>query len=119
MDESSVVERMLDFAEGVLPGLRDHLTFVDEPASEPTGHIPLHRLGPIYGWAMSPRQAGVRRLPHQTPVAGLYLAGHWTQPGNGVFTVIESAVQAARLVLGIDRRAGVLPLRLPVLAQAV
>ena len=31
---------------------------------------------------------------------GLYLTGHWTQPGSGVWTVVLSGINAARCVLG-------------------
>lgn len=52
------------------------------------------------------------RLAHRTPVEGLSLVGHWTQPGHGIFTVVESGIQAARLVLGSSTSTGVLPLGL-------
>jgi prolycopene isomerase len=34
-----------------------------------------------------------------TPVEGLILAGHWTQPGTGSVRVIVSGMHAAELVL--------------------
>jgi prolycopene isomerase len=40
-------------------------------------------------------------LPNQTPIDGLYLAGHWTQPGGGIYGVIVSGVQTAQTVLGL------------------
>jgi prolycopene isomerase len=35
----------------------------------------------------------------------LTLAGHWTQPGGGVYGVLASGVEAARLVLGLPTQA--------------
>jgi phytoene dehydrogenase-like protein len=93
-------EDLLDLAEGVLPGLRDHLTFVEGLSEEGQQHYPLHRVGPMYGWAASPQQIGPRRLPNRTPVEGLFLVGHWTQPGHGIWTVVLSGINVARLVLG-------------------
>jgi phytoene dehydrogenase-like protein len=93
---------LLDLAETVLPGLRDHLTFVDGRSEEGGQQYPLHRVGPMYGWAASPQQAGARRLPHRTPVQGLLLAGHWTQPGHSIWTVVLSGIHVARMVLGRD-----------------
>lgn len=111
-DGDRLAARMLELAEGMLPGLRNHLTHVEGAESGVT-RFPLHRMEPIYGWALSPAQSGPRRLPQTTPVPGLYLAGHWTRPAHGVPMVIQSGVQAARLILGIAPRASALPLRLP------
>jgi prolycopene isomerase len=95
-------DKLLELGERVLPGLRDHLTFVQGATDGGQQRYPLHRLGPMYGWAASPQQAGARRLPHRTPVQGLLLAGHWTQPGHGIWTVVLSGIHVARLVLGRD-----------------
>jgi prolycopene isomerase len=103
---------MLDAAERVLPGLRDHITFVEAASEDVPEQFPLRRLGPIYGWAASPQQAGVRRLSNTTPISGLYLAGHWTQPGHGIWGVVASGVRVARLVLGKDTSEGLMPLHL-------
>src|SRR6266511_389792 len=71
--DEQLADRLLQLAERVLPGLRQHLTFMEEIPSA-TGSGPLLRtLGPIYGWAASPDQVGVRRLPQETPVEGLVL----------------------------------------------
>jgi len=105
-------DRMLELAERVLPGLREHLTFVEESSPETGPRSRLDRMGPVYGWAVSPEQSAVRRLPQRTPVDGLILAGHWTQPGHGVSFVVASGVGAARLVLGRSTSAPLLPLAL-------
>jgi prolycopene isomerase len=93
-------EELLEQAESVLPGLRDHVTFVKGFSEEGQQQYPLHRIGPIYGWAASPQQVGPHRMPNRTPVAGLFLVGHWTQPGHGIWTVVLSGIHVARLVLG-------------------
>jgi prolycopene isomerase len=58
--------------------------------------------GAIYGWELSPSQVGPGRPGIQSPVAGLHLVGHWTQPGGGVSGVVSSGIQAARAVLGYE-----------------
>ena len=108
-----IAEKMLELAEEILPGLREHLTFVEGAIAGTDDLFPIARLGPIYGWAMSPEQSAANRPPHETPVAGLYLAGHWTQPSHGITGAMESAVQVVRLILGIEPRSSLLPLRLP------
>lgn len=94
--------QLLERAEWVLPDLRNHITFVEGYSEGDPQLYPLHRIGPIYGWAASPQQTGPRRLPQKTPVSGLYLTGHWTQPGHGIWTVVLSGINTSRLVLGQD-----------------
>jgi prolycopene isomerase len=101
-------EKLLDHADTVLPGLREHITFIAGASEE--GQLELHRLGPIYGWANSVHQAGPRRLAQKTPISGLYLTGHWTQPGSGIWTVVLSGVNTARHILGMDMSKAIWPL---------
>jgi phytoene desaturase len=103
---------LLEGAERVLPDLRNHITFVDGYSEGSAQQHPLHRLGPIYGWAATPQQSGPRRLPNRTPIGGLYLTGHWTQPGHGIWTVILSGIITARLVLGQDASQSLWPFAL-------
>jgi len=55
--------------------------------------------GAIYGWELSPAQVGPARPGPRTPVEGLRLVGHWTQPGGGIYGVVSSGIQTARGVL--------------------
>ena len=66
-------EKLLEKAERLLPDLRSHITFVAGTSDGNSQQYPLHRAGPIYGWAPLPQQVGPRRLPNKTPVEGLYL----------------------------------------------
>jgi prolycopene isomerase len=52
-----------------------------------------------FGWEESVASAGSRRLAQRTPLRGVYLAGHWTQPGSGTYRAILSGMHAARAVL--------------------
>jgi prolycopene isomerase len=61
---------------------------------------PVWRSGPAYGWASSIHNSGPARLAPRVGVPGLTLAGHWTQPGPGVSTAMESGVRAAGAILG-------------------
>ena len=55
----------------------------------------------MYGWELSPDQTGPLRLASETPIEGLHLAGHWTQPGAGVYGVMASGAGCARRILGL------------------
>jgi all-trans-retinol 13,14-reductase len=49
--------------------------------------------GAIYGWDQTLNNSGQNRLPHQTPITNLYLAGAWTKPGHGYSAVIWSGLE--------------------------
>ncbi len=111
-DDARIAAELLGVAEQILPGLRDHLTFLEATEEGSGGYPKVHRMGPIYGWALSPAQALLERLPPETPVEGLLLAGQWTQPAHGIVAVVESGIQAARLTLGTRAAIPALPLHL-------
>jgi prolycopene isomerase len=102
---------LLDELETVFPGFREHLTFVDTATPLAMERYSLNQNGAVYGWDNTPAQAGIKRLSHMTPIEGLYLSGHWTQPGTGSLGVIYSGLQTAQMVLEcptIDDLVGVL-----------
>ena len=55
--------------------------------------------GSAYGWAQLPEQAGIYRLNIRTPIAGLYLAGHWTMPGGGIAGVMTSGQLCGKVIM--------------------
>lgn len=93
-------EELLDEAEGVFPGFRAGVTFVESATPRTFVRYSACEQGAIYGWENTPLQAGTQRPDHQTPVEGLYLAGHWSQPGTGSVRVIYSGALAAQRILG-------------------
>lgn len=98
--KAEMMERLLARAETVLPGLRDHITFMEGASPRTMERFTLNHLGAIYGWEQSPAHAGANRLSRVTPIQGLYLSSHWTQPGGGAVTACGSGAQTAQLILG-------------------
>lgn len=97
--DARATARMLQLAEQAIPGYRDSITHLHgRTETEPV--LPF-RVGPMYGWAMIPNQLGNFRLPHKTPVSGLWLAGHWTQPAAGVWGAAASGIGLARILLDV------------------
>ena len=109
-DDEKVSSEMLAMAERAVPGLSSHITFAS--GRDDAGRIRPRYLGPIYGWAVEPKQSSAYRLPHETPFEGLWLCGHWTQPAGGIWSVVASGIQTARLVLDRNVRGGLMPLSL-------
>jgi prolycopene isomerase len=99
-EKARYADLLLEELDAVLPGLRRHLTFAEGASPRTMERYTLNLTGAIYGWAASPTQVGRKRLAHQTPIRGLYLSGHWTQPGGGIYGVVASGLQTAHIVLG-------------------
>jgi prolycopene isomerase len=107
-DDGKVASEMLAMAERALPGLASHVTFAS--GRDTGGGLRPRYLGPIYGWALEPKQAAAYRLPHETPFQGLWLCGHWTQPAGGIWGVVASGIQTARLMAERNVHGGLMPL---------
>jgi prolycopene isomerase len=113
-DPAAMTAVMVEAAEEVVPGLSGHIVHATGAGAPPhdASAVPVRRIDTIYGWSLAPGSSGPFRLPQTTPVDGLHLAGQWTQPGHGVWTVVGSGLRAARLVLDRQPAAGLLPFRL-------
>ncbi|MCX7096958.1 MAG: NAD(P)/FAD-dependent oxidoreductase [Methylococcales bacterium] len=99
------MEAMLAMAADYIPGLQDHILFIEGGSPATMLRYTQNYQGSAYGWDVSPAQVGPARVQNQSPIDGLYFAGHWTSPGGGVYGVSVSGVQAAQQVLGIKKQA--------------
>lgn len=59
-----------------------------------------NRDGSFCGWEMGPERYGRGRIPQKLPLPGIWLAGHWTDPGPSVLNAALSGRAAARGILG-------------------
>jgi prolycopene isomerase len=59
-----------------------------------------NRGGSFCGWEMGPERYGAARIPARTPIPGVHLAGHWTDPGPSVLNAMLSGRSAALAILG-------------------
>ncbi len=103
--KSACMQAMLEIAERYVPGLQRHILFIEGGSPATMLRYTHNYQGAAYGWDVSPDQVGPARIPNQSPLKGLYFAGHWTTPGGGVYGVSVSGVQAAQRVLGIRKQA--------------
>jgi phytoene dehydrogenase-like protein len=100
--KAELVERLLETAEQVLPGLREHVVW-KESASPLTQERFTHSSGGTsYGIEAALDQIGPLRPGAETAVAGLYLCGASTASGHGIANVLRSGVVAAGAILELD-----------------
>ena len=99
---------MVKAAEVAVPGLGDHVAVRVGAHPGTLQRYTLNQRGAMYGWAHIPEQFGGYRLGHSTPVPGLLLAGHWSQPGGGLVAATVSGALVAQIVLGHDDIEGML-----------
>lgn len=99
-EKTHYANSLLSELEAVIPDLKNHTTFAEGASPRTMERYTLNLTGAIYGWEASPKQVGRKRLSHQTPIRNLYLSGHWTQPGGGIYGVIVSGLQTAQFILG-------------------
>ena len=98
--KAETAARMIDRLEqDLLPGLSDHIEVMEIAAPHTMRGFTLNRDGAIYGWEHGTDQALMNRLPQQTPIDNLLLAGAWTFPGAGQSAVMSSGQTAAKIVL--------------------
>lgn len=98
-----LTDRLIAEAEKVIPGLGDAIVFKDSGTPWTMERYSGNRQGAIYGWDSSPKSLATR-LSMETPIPGLFLAGHWTRPGGGLYAVVTSGqVAAQRVAAQIER----------------
>jgi prolycopene isomerase len=98
-DPQGYQDEMLAAWEPVFPGLRESLTFVEMATPLTLERMTGNTDGAAYGWDNVPNQTGGRRSPHFTPIEGLFMSGHWTQPGSGTIRTLVSGFHTAQMVL--------------------
>ena len=103
-EKAQYVEKMLDFANKKIVGLKAHILFIEAGSPATLQRYTLNHKGAAYGWDVSPKQVGANRIANKAPIEGLYFAGHWTTPGGGVYGVSYSGVQTAQKVLGLSQQ---------------
>ncbi len=98
--KEAMCRRLLQRAGDHYGGLEEALRFVESGTPRTMERYTRNSQGALYGWEITPAQVGAGRPVGETPVPGLRMVGHWTQPGGGIYGVVSSGVQTAQRVLG-------------------
>lgn len=93
------VRQVIGLLDDLAPGLAQRVEVVRAAHPPAAARASANFCGVPYGWAVTPEQAGPRRLDPATPVDGLHLAGQWTRPGPGVCAAIASGWSTANVIL--------------------
>jgi phytoene dehydrogenase-like protein len=98
--KARLTEDMTARVESLIPGYRESVTFLESATPQTFHDYTLAQDGAIYGWQNTPNQTLPKRLPQQSPIEGLLLAGHWTNPGTGSVRCLLSGLGAAAMAVG-------------------
>lgn len=99
-ERARFTEALIEQTDGVFPGFRKTITHAETATPATLQRFGRNSEGAIYGWANTAAQAGTKRPNRQTPIRGLYLSGHWTQPGTGNFRAVYSGLLLSAEIQG-------------------
>jgi phytoene dehydrogenase-like protein len=97
--KNHIADAMIDTAEKVAPGLRQHAEVVEVSTPLTNMRFAGTMGGSIYGFSQPPRDNMVWRMGHRGPLEGLYFVGAWTQPGGGFEPCLMSGQMAGGAIL--------------------
>lgn len=98
--KDQIVSKMIDAAEVIVPGLRDHLLFCELGTPLTNEHYLQATAGNLYGIEKSRFQVGPMAYPMRTEFAGLWMCGASTL-SHGVSGVTASGLAVAAKILGV------------------
>lgn len=85
--------------ENILPGITDEIEYYEVGTSKTIERFTLNSGGSVYGYAQTPKQAGMYRIKNISAIKNLYFASAWTNPGGGFTGAILSGWFCANQVL--------------------
>jgi prolycopene isomerase len=99
---AEVARVAIERTERFLPGLSRSIEVVEVGTPRTIQEFTLNPRGTIYGSEPIPSNSLLGRLPQETPIPNLFLAGAWTFPGPGQSAVLQSGELAAQKILAIE-----------------
>ncbi len=98
--KKEVARKYIKRAERYLPGLSKNIEVMEVGSPRTMENYTSNPLGTIFGWEFNQEQSMLNRLPIDTPIDNLFLAGAWTFPCGGQSAVIMSGRMCADIILG-------------------
>lgn len=97
--KESMILSTINRLEEYVPDIKKYIEVKDAATPKTLERYTLNTNGAAYGWEVSVDQIWDNRLPHETLIDNLYLAGHWTRPGPGICAVVSSGWGVANLIM--------------------
>ncbi len=91
--------RLVKRVEKILPGVSRHIEVMEVFTPKTLESYSMNTKGAILGWDNTVDQVMLNRLPQETAVDNVLLAGAWTFPSGGQSTVLMSGLLAAEKIL--------------------
>ena len=101
-----LADKVIDLAERVAPGLRDHIEVLEVATPLTNMRYTGNLGGSIIGFEENYQGTGQAHLPNRGPLEGLYFANAWVNIGGGYETCMFSGYQASKEVLEDMERGG-------------
>ncbi len=101
-----LADKVIDLAERVAPGLRDHIEVLEVATPLTNIRYTGNLGGSIIGFDENYQGTGQTHLPNRGPLEGLYFANAWVNLGGGYETCMFSGHQASKEVLEDMERGG-------------
>jgi all-trans-retinol 13,14-reductase len=97
LDEDAYTEKkervariLIERLEKLIPGISAEIEHYEVGTPKTIQSYLLTPEGTPYGFAQTPKQSGMGRIPTKSPIKNLYFAGTWTFPGGGFTGAIIS-----------------------------
>jgi phytoene dehydrogenase-like protein len=94
--KEALADKLIISVEEIIPQLSKQIVCKDIATPLTFERYSLNSEGAAHGWFPVP---SAKLRSQKTPIKNLYQAGHWTFPGFGIFAVVLSGRNAAKLVL--------------------
>ena len=99
-EKERIAQVLIDRAEArVIPGLRSMIEVIDAATPLTNVRYTKNHEGAIVGYENSMENSGMNRIKNRTPIKGLYLAGHWGDPGGGFVSVMRSGQNTFKMLM--------------------
>ncbi|SHN41921.1 FAD-dependent oxidoreductase [Chitinophaga sp. CF418] len=93
--KEQIAQLFLKRLETHYPGILQHIIFYEVGTAKTIQRYTLNPKGTPYGYAQSPSQSGVKRIPARSPLRNMYFASAWSFPGGGFTGSISGGYWAA------------------------
>ena len=81
--KEKVAQIFIERLDRFIPGIKNEIEYYEVGTPKTIKRYTLSPGGAVYGFAHTPKQAGMNRIGNKSPIDNLYFASAWTMPGGG------------------------------------